>query len=159
MLAPSAKAAPLPGAYTALALEPAARRPSPSRHRPASRSSPARSTFFFAHYNQVKTISPNFGFQIRHADADPYMVIAYDFGETAKVPLAGLQAGDIARKVRAGSAPPRAPHFSSHTYYTPTPPPLEQLEQAIAIGADMPRAEQQSGQAAREHAILPAVVD
>ena len=99
--------------------------PPVSSSRPAARL-PSRSTFFFAHYNQVKTISPNFGFQIRHADADPYMVIAYDFGETAKVPLAGLQASDIARKVRTGafaSAPLSPSHFSRacHTRHPPHP--------------------------------------
>jgi hypothetical protein len=62
------------------------------------------SNFYFAHYNQVKTLAPNFAFQIRHTSEDPYMMVEYDFGETAKVGLGGLKEADIRRKVRAARA-------------------------------------------------------
>ena len=57
------------------------------------------SNFYFAHYNQVKTLAPNFAFQIRHTSEDPYMMVEYDFGETAKVGLGGLKEADIRRTV------------------------------------------------------------
>ena len=84
------------------------------RHAPCS-------NFFFAHYNQVKTLAPNFAFQIRHTGEEPYMMVEYDFGETAKVGLGGLKEADIRRKVRARarappSPPSRPPAFAQHAH-------------------------------------------
>jgi hypothetical protein len=91
---------------------------------------PCPSNFFFAHYNHVKTLAPNFAFQIRHTDVEPYMLVEYDFGETAKVALEGLKEGDIVRKVRGGllrpvacAAAPPAAAAHAHTAPTTTPAP------------------------------------
>jgi hypothetical protein len=123
---------------------------------------PPRSNFFFAHYNHVKTLAPNFAFQIRHTGEEPYMMVEYDFGETAKIGLSGLKEADIVAKVRASFSRPVRPH-RQRARADPLPPlprpAPPQLEQAVSIGAAMPRSDNQSGAPRLEANILPSVVE
>jgi hypothetical protein len=145
---------------------PPARAPPPPLRAPPSPHTPICSNFFFAHYNQVKTLAPNFAFQIRHTSEEPYMMVEYDFGETAKVGLGGLKDADIRRKVRAPAAlflffcgPARA-RRGAPPHPRPPSPAQAQLEQAIyEIGPAMPQKPGQREMLDEHVNILPAVVE
>ena len=69
---------------------------------PASASSKPAMEFFTGSYNVVKHLNPTLPYMIRAAPGQsPVMVVEFDFGEKAFVPLDGLDVAGVERKVRA----------------------------------------------------------
>ena len=68
---------------------------------PTSASSKPALDFFTSSYTVVKHLNPVLPYMIRAAPGKPpLMVVEFDFGEKAHVPLAGLDTAGVERKVR-----------------------------------------------------------
>jgi hypothetical protein len=74
---------------------------------PVTSSSKPALDFYFATYNAVKHLNPTLPYMVRPApERPPSVVVEFDFGEKAHIPLEGLDVAGVERKVRA--AGPRA---------------------------------------------------
>jgi hypothetical protein len=84
---------------------------------PVTPSSKPALDFFIGSYNTVKHLNPTLPYSLRAApEKPPLLVVEFDFGEKAHIPLDGLDIAGVERKVRArpGAAlPPPSPHTHS----------------------------------------------
>ena len=92
---------------------------------PTSPSSAAARAFWDANVPLVKHLNPSFGFLLRAApQLEPYLVVEYDLAYKVKVPLVGLDADAIERKmdelVRAADEMPRSPLQSGAAMLQPS---------------------------------------
>ena len=153
---------------------------------PASAASKPAMDFFTGSYNVVKHLNPTLPYAVRAAPGkDPMVVFEFDFGQKAFVPLGGLDAAGVERKVRVrarararacvrqrpafaaargatGAAAARqaraalAPPLSLLLTFAPSRPSPPQMMLAVETGMEMPR---NPAQDSREMDILPSVVD
>jgi len=77
-----------------------------------------------ASYAEVKHLNPRFPFQIRpNPDAEPFLIVEYDFARKVKIPVAGMKAEEIdaklAEAVAVGDRMPRAYHQSIAPFVLP----------------------------------------
>ena len=154
---------------------------------PTSASSKPALDFFTSSYSIVKHLNPVLPYMIRAAPGKPpLMVVEFDLGEKAHVPLAGLDTAGVERKVRvcawAGGAnaqarslvagalpspptPPHPPPLLTLAHARPSLPRLpcaptrKQVALAVETGKEMPRSEAQSGATAIASRILPSIVE
>ena len=95
---------------------------------PTSASSKPALDFFTSSYSIVKHLNPVLPYMIRAAPGKPpLMVVEFDLGEKAHVPLAGLDTAGVERKVRvcawAGGANAQARSLAAGALPSPPPTP------------------------------------